>query len=200
MLLLIIITSLSPLRHAFYETFKVSHQLFVALFVYGLTLHLVDQDEYGLLKAAIASWVIERVILLIIVLYRNVGKGGTKALVEALPGDAIRVTLTVARPWKFKPGQHLYLYIPSVGLWMNHPFSLAWSEEAENINGEKGLAVTNQDILGMRKTKVSLICRRRKGFTNKLWNKAAESQGGKLNVKAYVEGPYGMFTTSYFYK
>jgi predicted ferric reductase len=63
---------------------------------------------------------------------RNVGKGGTSADVEVLPGDALRVTVRMARPWTFRPGQHAYLYLPSVGLWTNHPFSVAWSEEEDS--------------------------------------------------------------------
>ena len=130
-------------------------------------------------------------------LIRNVGKGGTKADVEVLPGDALRVTVRMARPWRFRPGQHAYLYMPSIGLWTNHPFSLAWSTEEEDLNitsmtaDEKGLPMNRQDILEMHKTSMSFIVRRRTGFTEKLYKKADLSAAGRFTTTAFVEGPYG---------
>jgi len=127
----------------------------------------------------------------------NVGSGGTKADVEVLPGDALRVTVRMARPWTFRPGQHAYLYMPSIGLWTNHPFSVAWSEEEEDLNitnmtaDEKGLPMNRQDILEHRKTSMSFIIRRRTGFTEKLYKKADLSAAGKFSTTAFVEGPYG---------
>lgn len=125
-------------------------------------------------------------------IYRNVGKGGTKAVVEKLPGEAVRVTVELARPWTFRPGQHLYLYMPSVGLWTSHPFTVAWSEEREDLaSDEKGLVRNRQDILARQKTAISMVIRRRTGFTEKLYAKAERAIEGKLVLKAFVEGPYG---------
>ena len=124
-------------------------------------------------------------------LYRNVGKGGTKAIVEALPGNALRVTLKLARPWTFRPGQHVYLYMPSVGIWTNHPFSVAWSEEEDHPTSEKGLAISRQDILASKSTEMSLVIRRRTGFTTHLHQRADRAPDGKIVVRAFIEGPYG---------
>ena len=133
----------------------------------------------------------QRGIRMGVVIYRNVGKGGTKAVVETLPGEAVRVTLDIARPWKFGPGQHLYLYMPSIGLWTSHPFTIAWSEETENLTSEKGIIQHQQDVLQMQKPSMSLVIRRRTGFTEKLYSKAERAQDGKLTAWAFVEGPYG---------
>ena len=90
----------------------------------------------------------------------------------------------MARPWTFRPGQHAYLYMPSVGLWTNHPFSVAWSEEEEDhnisnmVSDEKGLPMNRQDILEARKTSMSYIIRRRTGFTEKLFKKADRPAAG----------------------
>lgn len=127
---------------------------------------------------------------------RNVGSGGTKAEVEVMPGDAVRVTIRMARPWKFRPGQHAYVYMPAIGLWTSHPFSLAWSEEEETLSEEKGIALNRQDILEMRKTSVSMICRRRTGFTERLFKKADLSAAGKFVTPAIIEGPYGTYLFS----
>jgi len=136
----------------------------------------------------------QRSIRLATIIYRNLGRGGTKAEVEILPGDALRVTLKIARPWAFRPGQHAYIYLPAIGWWTSHPFSLAWSEECEDVSSassEKGLVMTRQDVLDMRRTSMSLIVRRRTGFTEQLYRRADASPSGKFATSAVVEGPYG---------
>lgn len=152
-----------------------------------------------MLYGIIALWAMERTIRFVRLVLRNVGNGGTKADVEILPGDALRVTVRMARPWRFQPGQHAYLYLPSVGLWTNHPFSVAWSEEEQDVSSlssmsdEKGLPVSRQDILEhtTNKTNMSFIIRRRTGFTDKLFRKAELSSGNIFSTTAFVEGPYG---------
>ncbi len=126
-----------------------------------------------------------------ILVYRNIGKGGSTAVVEVLPGDAMRITVDMARPWTFKPGQHMFLYMPSVGFWTSHPFSVAWSGNEGDPNSEKGLAVSQQDAFEREKTTMSLVIRRRTGFTDALYRKAENATNGKLVVTAYAEGPYG---------
>ncbi len=108
-----------------------------------------------------------------------------------MSGDTVRVKLRLARPWTFRPGQHIYLYLPSIGWWTSHPFSVAWSEEEEELNSEKGLVMNTKDVLSKRKTSMSLIIRCRTGFTEKLFRKAELSPSGKFTASAYVEGPYG---------
>jgi hypothetical protein len=150
-----------------------------------------------MLYGVVALWAMERTMRFIRLAYGNVGKGGTTADVEVLPGDALRVTVRMARPWRFRPGQHAYLYMPSVGLWTNHPFSVAWSEEEEDLNtvssitDEKGLPMNRQDILEHNKTSLSFIIRRRTGFTDKLFKKADLSAAGRFSTSAFMEGPYG---------
>lgn len=191
----ILFQSPSVIRHAFYEVFLHFHLAAVALAIGGLWFHLKELPQRKILYAVLAIWVCERLLRFFWLSFRNVGSGGTTAEVESLPGDAVRVTVRMARPWRFRPGQHAYLYMPSVGLWTNHPFSLAWSEEEEDLAAlaadEKGLPMNRQDILEMNKTSMSFIVRRRTGFTEKLFKKADLSAAGKFTTTAFVEGPYG---------
>lgn len=120
------------------------------------------------------------------VVYRNTGSSG--ALIEALPGNACRITIQTSRPWTFKPGQHAYLYMPAVGLLSSHPFSVAWSEDAENTSDKK-LALNCRDVLAMQKTSMSFIVRARTGFTNKLFKKAEASPDGRF-ITRFVFIPY----------
>ena len=186
------IQAASIFRHAFYETFKIAHIVLSLAAVVGLYYHLSIKDfpQLKYLYAAIICWGLDRGARLLRVAYYNFGSGGTKALVEALPGGASRVTVTLARPWHFKPGEHAYIYMPSVGLWQSHPFSIAWSEEAESPDSET-LPMSRQDALAMQKTTISFIIRGRTGFTGSLYNKAVERPDGKMVTKCLVEGPYG---------
>ncbi|TGO60759.1 hypothetical protein BOTNAR_0140g00010, partial [Botryotinia narcissicola] len=188
----IMIQASSPIRHAAYEIFKYLHIALVIVVIIGIYYHLklADLPQLPLLWGAIILWVTERVYRVLTVAYRNFGKSGSRTLVEALPGNAVRVTVDMARPWKFKPGQHAYLYMPSIGLFQSHPFSVAWSEEAEDLSDEK-LAMNRQDILAMQKTSMSFVIRARTGFTEKLFKKAEASPDGKLYIKCWAEGPYG---------
>lgn len=187
----ILLHSPSAIRHAFYETFLHFHIAAVSLAVAAVWIHLKELPQLRIMYGVVSLWVFERTCRLILIIMRNVGSGGTKADVEVLPGDAVRVTIRMARPWKFRPGQHAYIYMPSVGLWTNHPFSLAWSDEEEDLSEEKGLAMNRQDILEMRKTSISMIIRRRTGFTERLFKKADLSPAGKFTTSALIEGPYG---------
>jgi predicted ferric reductase len=188
----ILLQSPSIVRHAFYETFLHVHIMLVIVSLVVLWMHLEGlPHQKQLLLPVILCWVIERSFRIYLLVRRNIGRGVTKAEVEALPGDAVRVTLRIAKPWKFRPGQHVYMYMPSVGLWTSHPFTLAWSQEVDSLAGEKALPSSRQDVLGSKSVSMSLIIRRRTGFTDRMWSKAEQSHGGKFMTTAYVEGPYG---------
>ncbi|KAI2907029.1 hypothetical protein CBS147371_10843 [Aspergillus niger] len=191
----LLVHSPSPIRHAFYETFLHLHIVFVVLSFAFLWIHLDGMVSQNYLLAAIILWALERAARILIIVYRNCGRESTTAQVEALPGDALRITLKMARPWTFKPGQHIYLYIPSIGFWMSHPFSVGWSEAEEFPASEKGIPMTQQDLAGLQKTTISLLIRRRTGFTDKLFHRAQSSAGGRVTLRAFAEGPYGSIHT-----
>ena len=117
---------------------------------------------------------------------------------ELLPGDVARVNVTLARPWSFKAGQYMYLYMPSLGLWTSHPFSVAWT-----ANGETGLVEKrssndsiNRLIGDSPQTTMSFLIKRRDGFTSKLLRKVCSSAERKFSAIALAEGPFGKHFTS----
>lgn len=192
-LVLILITSPSPIRHAFYETFLHVHFILAFTVIAGAWVHLDGYAKHrATIKGVIAIWAIERGIRLVRLLYRNVGKGGTYAEITALPGEAVRVKMRLARPWTFRSGQHAYVYIPKIGWWSSHPFSVAWSDEEDEelMSEQDSLPKMKQDILERKHSNIYFVIRRRTGFTEKLWRKAATSPGGVLRTKAFAEGPY----------
>ncbi|PLN80054.1 putative ferric-chelate reductase [Aspergillus taichungensis] len=187
----LMVHSPSPIRHAFYETFLHLHIAMVAVSFGFLWVHLDGLVAKSYLLAAVILWALERAARLFMILYRNCGRSSTTALVEALPGDALRITLNMARPWSFQPGQHLYLYIPAIGWWSSHPFSVGWSQQEELATDEKGIPMTRQDVFGSEKTTLSLLIRRRTGFTDKLFQRAVNAAESRVTLRAFAEGPYG---------
>lgn len=188
----IVIQAASPIRHAFWETFKILHIVGAVLTIVGVYYHCEMKGfvQLNYVYAVIAIWLFDRAARVIRVAYGNFGAGGTQTLVEALPGGACRVTVTMARPWAFAPGQHAFLYFPSISWTQSHPFSVGWSEEHEQYDGEK-LSMDRNDILGTRKTSMSYVIRGRTGMTGALYKKASACPDGRLITKCLVEGPYG---------
>ncbi|OQD77472.1 hypothetical protein PENDEC_c002G03542 [Penicillium decumbens] len=184
----------SPIRHAFYEVFIHLHFTVAAVCMGFLWVHLNDMAAQTYLLAAIILWALERTTRLFIIIYRNFGRESTTATVEAMPGEAMRITLRLARPWTFRPGQHVYLYIPAVGWWTSHPFTVSWSEAGNLITDEKSppLPMSRQDLLSTpQKETISLLVRRRTGMTDKLFQRAVSAIGARVTLRAFAEGPYG---------
>ncbi|RBR03521.1 hypothetical protein FVER53590_07148 [Fusarium verticillioides] len=184
----------SPLRHAFYEIFKALHILAATAAVVGLYYHLSASP--GLFKwlcyvyAVIALWSFDRTYRVWRVIRSHVGGSRSRTIVEALPGNAVRLTMTLARPWNAAPGQHAYLYMPAISYWQSHPFSVAWYDGVEDVKSDR-LATTNQDLLAMQQQRVSFIIRGRTGMTDSLYKKAVAAPGGRFETSCFAEGPYG---------
>jgi predicted ferric reductase len=210
-LLFILVQSLSPIRHAFYETFLHLHQIAAAITIVTLYFHLsIDSlPQLPFVQIIIGIWAFERIVRFLRIAYRNVSrKGPSGILVEALPGDACRVTIEVARPWKFKPGAHVYLYMPTIGLWMSHPFSVAWNESHEiggmdNEKAERGSKLEHEirklDKKVATRNTISLVISKHTGFTEKLYNRAVTMPQKRLTTWGFVEGPYGAMDSLHSY-
>ncbi|KAF3929139.1 hypothetical protein AA313_de0200097 [Arthrobotrys entomopaga] len=195
-MIFLMLQSPSIVRHAFYETFLTLHILGAAVAVVTLYFHLKMANTHWLLylQIAIGLWILERAGRFASIMYRNVGRRVTNATLTALSTEAVRVTLDMPRPFKFRPGQHVYLYLPTVTGWQSHPFSVAWADESAPLvwdEKKEDLPRNRQDVYGPQKTTVELIVRRRTGATNSMFQKAAKAPEGTATVTALVEGPYG---------
>jgi predicted ferric reductase len=185
----------SPLRHSFYEIFKILHIGLAVLGIVALWNHVkfgkLEKEQNKYLYTIIAVWVADRTSRALRVLYFNVGRTRTRTLVEALPGGASRVTMTLSRPWPYRPGQHAYLYLPGISFWQSHPFSVAWVESAADPSSDK-LVSNVHDVAAYQKSEVSFVIRARTGMTEALYKKALAAPDGRLNTMGFVEGPYGV--------
>ncbi|OGM47333.1 ferric-chelate reductase [Aspergillus bombycis] len=190
--MVILFQSASPIRHAFYEFFLHFHILLAITSFVGLWYHLRGLVLQHVLLVTLILWGLDRVGRLGSIIWRNVGKQRTMATVELLPGDVARVDVALARSWTFKPGQYMYLYMPSLGLWTSHPFSIAWTDDRASLTEKRGSNESLSILLGGPQREVmSFLIKRRDGFTNKLLQKVNTSIEGKFTASALVEGPFG---------
>ena len=198
-MLVIMLQACSIVRHAFYETFLHIHQALAIAAIIGVKAHcklgVLPGESY--MDWVIAVWILERSARIFRIVYRNLSlRSRTKITVEALEGhgiEACRVTVELVRPWAFQPGCHCYIYLPTVSFWMNHPFSIAWSDMRPAFIDDEKLP-QRRDSVGKpvkAKTTISLVIAKRTGMTAALFNKARNSPNGTMTTWGFVEGPYG---------
>lgn len=216
----IIFQSLSFVRHAFYETFLHVHQFLAISVVAGILLHLTSQKlpQISFMWFLVALWALERFIRIC----RLLARSDTILEVEALDGEACRLTYRFRGSWTRTPGHHIYAYIPSVSLWMSHPFSVAWVDhhdtkrlisnsplwnhalsETKTLTCSSSIEALDGDFapLPKRRDKAAISCvvAARSGMTGALYKRACASPSRRLFLKAFVEGPYGGNSTSRSY-
>lgn len=190
----------SPIRHAFYETFLNIHRLCVVLALTGLYIHL---ERHGLpqlpwMWVVITMWATEWSMRLFRISYNSINLGApSKVVVEAMPGEAVRVTVDLKRPWHPRPGCHVHIFLPALtplAPWTSHPFSVAWSPVEQPDSKEITLSSLEGQLAPSApksSRQISLICRARTGFTRKMYDKAASSPKEMFTTWGMLEGPYG---------
>lgn len=107
---------------------------------------------------------------------------GEEAAVTLLPENAIKVTIPTQMRWK--PGQYVYLRMPGVSIFENHPFTIAslCSDDFPSGYGED-----YRDMV--------LVFRPFGGFTNKVLESAL-TKGPWHTYRAFLDGPYGAMPRS----
>lgn len=194
---IILILSLSPIRHAFYETFLTTHIILAFIAVVASLIHCVTTHEIatGLPQltwfiAMMVIWMFDRTARLVRLTYCNWShRGFTEAIVEAMPGECSRVTMHLPRHVDIKPGTHAYIRFAGIKPWENHPFSIAWVDHhSEELPfDEKELMILKRKTT----TSVSFVIGAQTGFTRDLYNRAMEAPSQAIRTRAALEGPYG---------
>jgi predicted ferric reductase len=208
---IILVQSFSIVRHAFYEIFLHLHQLLAFLVILGVYVHIdiADLPQKPYIRAIVAIWVTERCIRLARLAYLNVSRknGVTKVEVEALDGEACRVTFALPRRVHVRPGTHVYAYLPTVSWWMSHPFSVAWTTPFVPTLDPSSLGIKSSTrpplspgslekhgslptIDRTVPTSVSLVMLARTGMTRTLYDRASAAPSNTLHMTGFVEGPY----------
>lgn len=102
---------------------------------------------------------------------------GDEAAVTLLRENAVKITIPTQMKWK--PGQYVYLRMPGISIFENHPFTIAslCSDDFPSEYGEN-----YRDMV--------LVYRPFSGFTKKVVDAALE-HGPWYTYRAFLDGPYG---------
>jgi predicted ferric reductase len=165
-----------------YELFVALHMPVAVLFVAMLFWHCNNYlTSWSYLWATVAIWLSCYVARLFKLNWtypwRMSWLIGDEAAVTLLAEDAVRVTIPTEVRWK--PGQFVYLRIPAISVFENHPFTIAslCSDDFPSEYGER-----YRDLV--------LVFKPFGGFTRKVLNKAL-AKGPMHTYRAFLDGPYG---------
>ncbi|KAK0712101.1 hypothetical protein B0H67DRAFT_555956 [Lasiosphaeris hirsuta] len=184
-----LISSFAPLRRMSYEFFVIQHILTAVVFLWLIYEHVPPTAQYNV-WFAIAAICFDRVCRTVLLIWQNIKffpskancKGGQRighqAQIRAV-GDSITVVTIKDVHFKWRAGQHLYLWMPKIGPLEAHPYTIACAHQLPDT------CICNS---------IQLVVRKHKGFSRRLYDAAANAQaaGQKRTLTAVVSGPYGM--------
>ncbi|KAI0405430.1 arginyl-tRNA synthetase [Xylaria palmicola] len=188
-LLWMTITSFKPFRSMAYELFVIQHIFAAVAFLYVVYVHVPVAARYNV-WFAIAAISFDRVCRLLSLVWQNVkfqpkktcckGAGrrfGHQTQLTAVGNSMTVLTITGAH-FEWSAGQHLYLWMPRIGLFETHPYTIATSHPLP------GTCICNS---------IQLVVRSHNGFSKRLnqYARKAEAAGKNATLRAFVIGPYG---------
>ncbi|KAK3985248.1 putative ferric reductase transmembrane component [Cladorrhinum sp. PSN332] len=183
------LSGFAPLRRMSYEFFVLQHVVTAVIFLWLVYVHIPVDARYNV-WFAIAAMCFDRVCRTVLLLWQNIKllpdkskctggqKIGHQAQVRAV-GDSITVVTIKDVHFKWRAGQHLYLWMPQVGIAEAHPYTIACAHQLPET------CICNS---------IQLVVRKHKGFSKRLHDFASESQaaGKKDRLTVFVSGPFGV--------
>jgi predicted ferric reductase len=181
-LLFLCVHSLPWIRSRMYELFIWLHLPTSVLFIAMMFWHCNNYlTSWNYLWATCCIWVVSFIARLFFLNWTDFRKMswliGEEASITMLPENAVKVTIPTEVKWK--PGQYVYLRMPGISIFENHPFTIA-SLCSDDFPSEYGEGY--RDMI--------LVFRPFSGFTRKCVL-AAEDNGEWHTYRAFLDGPYG---------
>jgi predicted ferric reductase len=174
--------SIGPLRHRMYELFVTLHVPVAIVFLGMMFWHCNNYlTSWHYLFSTLAIWLLSYFVRLFYLNWTRPGRLswliGDEAAVTLMPENAIKITIPTQTRWR--PGQYIYLRMPGISVFENHPFTIA-SLCDEDFPSEYGEGYRDMVI----------VFRPFGGFTNKVRQSALE-HGPWHTYRAFIDGPYG---------
>lgn len=188
-LLWMVLTSFKPLRAMAYEVFVVQHIITAVLFLWVVYVHIPVSAQYNV-WFAVAAICFDRAFRLGLLLWQNVKskpnqsrcKGGRRfghlTQITAI-GESMTVLTIKDVHFQWRTGQHLYLWLPRVGPFEAHPYTIASAHQMPET------CICNS---------IQLVIRAHGGFSKRLNAYARRVRGSEKEnraLTAFVAGPYG---------
>lgn len=165
-----------------YELFVALHVPVAIVFLAMLFWHCNNYlTSWNYLLSTVGIWLFSYLLRLFYLNWTRPGRHswliGDEAAVTLMPENAIKITIPTQMKWR--PGQYVYLRMPGISVFENHPFTIA-SLCSDDFPSEYGEGY--RDMV--------LVFRPFGGFTKKVLQKALE-HGPWHTYRAFVDGPYG---------
>ncbi|KAI9786405.1 MAG: hypothetical protein M1839_006865 [Geoglossum umbratile] len=181
-LLWLCIASLPVFRKRMYEFFVALHAPVAVFYLAMLFWHCHNYlTSWHYLFATLSIWILSLFARLFKLNWTNPWRMswliGDEAAITILPENALKITIPTQTKWR--PGQYVYLRMPGISIFENHPFTVT-SLCSEDFPSEYG-----EDYRDM-----ILVFRPFGGFTKKVL-KAAIAKGPYKTYRAFLDGPYG---------
>ncbi|KAH6618599.1 ferric reductase NAD binding domain-containing protein [Boeremia exigua] len=174
--------SIAPLRHRMYELFVTLHVPVSMVFLGMMFWHCNNYlTSWNYLFSTLAIWLLSYAMRLFYLNWTNPFRMswliGDEAAVTLMPENAVKITIPTQTKWR--PGQYVYLRMPGISVFENHPFTIA-SLCDDDFPSEYGEGY--RDMV--------LVFRPFGGFTKKVVESAL-THGPWHTYRAFVDGPYG---------
>ena len=183
-----VVSSFGLFRRAGYEFFVFQHLASAGILLWLLYIHLPSYAAYNI-WLSIGFVVFDRVGRIVWITGRNLhlfarakeifGRGrwhlGYMARIRPLPAGYVGVTIEDV-DFTWKPGQHIYISLPSIGFVEFHPFTIANGPNNTSQGGTRS---------------INLYIKAHSGFTGRLQHKAQRPTAEK-QFRVFISGPWGI--------
>ncbi|KAI1644055.1 ferric reductase like transmembrane component-domain-containing protein [Daldinia loculata] len=182
------ITSFKPLRSIAYEVFVIQHILAAVIFLWLVYVHVPVSARYNV-WFAVAALCFDRVFRLGLLFWQNIKLRPNRSCCQggqlvghktqlSPVGESIMVLTIKDVHFKWKAGQHLYLWLPRVAPFEAHPYTIASAHQTPET------CICNS---------IQLVIRSHSGFSKRLgqFARKQEAMGKKQALTALIIGPYG---------
>lgn len=184
-LLWTVVTGFVPIRRAAYEVWLVQHVISSIIMIWLLYRHIPENARYHLWMA-ISFLAFDRAARWALLAWQNTrikpnrsSCRGMKRVGHHMAARAVGPSTTVVTikdvHFKWKAGQHIYLWVPRLGPFEAHPYTIACAHRIQ------GTCCCNS---------VQLIIRAHGGFSKRLY--AFATKNPTSDLIGFVAGPYGV--------
>ncbi|KAM6540234.1 ferric-chelate reductase Frp1 [Fusarium falciforme] len=180
-----VVTGIVPIRRLSYEIWVAQHVLTSIIMLWLLHKHIPANARW-LLWMSISFLVFDRAMRWILLLWQNVRIRSNGSACQGMKHLGHRVAARVVGPsttvitikdvhFEWKAGQHIYLWLPRLGPFEAHPYTIACAHKIE------GTCCCNS---------IQLVVRAHNGFSKRIHQYATKNPSSELT--GFVSGPYGV--------
>ncbi|KAI6772811.1 hypothetical protein HG530_003769 [Fusarium avenaceum] len=180
-----VITGIVPIRRLSYEVWVAQHVLTSIIMLWLLHKHIPANARW-LLWMSISFLVFDRAMRWILLLWQNVRLRPQGTACQGMKHLGHRVAARVVGPettvitikdvhFEWKAGQHIYLWLPRLGPFEAHPYTIACAHKLD------GTCCCNS---------IQLVVRAHNGFSKRIHEYATKNS--TTDLTGFVSGPYGV--------